>query len=268
MDIKFRVIEKVTQSTTFCNLKDDFKQLLPLISQKSEIINLQPYGKIRCGQVITNDSLIYFVSNSKDYINSSSKFKNDLSYLTSLIESFLKDICQQQVEFQKQRTQRLSHNIRSINANCLTSFFSFFPQEELSKKDNKLQNKIDKISRENHLDIPNLLLKLHKNHLAIKTEFEVFEKLYTQNPFLSKKRHKVHRVLMNVFYRFFNDFQEKRVIVNIYPSESKSTFDYDTIHVAFFHLFENAYKYSKPNSTIDVSITENGPLTIITYSME
>ncbi len=26
MDIKFRVIEKVTQSTTFCNLKDDFKQ--------------------------------------------------------------------------------------------------------------------------------------------------------------------------------------------------------------------------------------------------
>lgn len=73
---------------------------------------------------------------------------------------------------------------------------------------------------------------------------------------------------MNVFYPFFNDFQEKRVIVNIYPSESKSTFDYDTIHVAFFHLFENAYKYSKPNSTIDVSITENGPLTIITYSME
>lgn len=58
MDIKFRVIEKVTQSTTFCNLKDDFKQLLPLISQKSEIINLQPYGKIRCGQVITNDRRI------------------------------------------------------------------------------------------------------------------------------------------------------------------------------------------------------------------
>ncbi|ENV48725.1 hypothetical protein P255_00237 [Acinetobacter brisouii CIP 110357] len=268
MELKFRVIDKITQETTFCNLKEEFKFLLPRISLPSEIINSGNLGKIRCGLVDTEKNKIFFISNSKDYIQSSSRFKSDVLHLTSLIDNFLTHICQQQIDFQLQKTQRLSHNIRSINANCLTSFFSFFPQEELSSKDNKIQTKIEKITKENHLDIPNLLLKLHKNHLAIKTEFEVFEKLYTKNPFLSKKKHKIHRVLMNVYYPFFSDFQEKGVLVNIYPSELKSIFDYDTLHVAFFHLFENAYKYSKPNSSINIMISEDLSSTLITFNME
>lgn len=268
MDITFRVVETDTQSTTFCNLKNDFKQLLPQISQGSEIIHLQPYGKIRCGKITTENNLIYFITDSKDYINSSSKFKSDLVYITNLINSFLKDIYQQQIDYQLQRTQRLSHNIRSMNANCITSFFSCFPQEELSRKDSKIQIKIDKIIKEQDLDIPSLLLKLHKNHLAIKTEFEVFEKLYTKNPFLSKKRHKVHRVLMNVFYPFFSDFQEKEVNVNIFASELRSYFDYDTFHVAFFHLFENAYKYSKPKTNLEILIENSNDSVTIIFNMQ
>ena len=268
MDITFRVVEKETQSTTFCNLKNEFKQLLPQISQPSEIINLPQYGKVRCGIMKTENSLVYFASDAKDYINSSSKFKNDLMHLIALINSFLKDVCQQQIDYQLQRTQRLSHNIRSMNANCITSFFSFFPQEELSRRDNKIQTKIDKIIKDQNLNIPNLLLKLHKNHLAIKTEFEVFEKLYSKNPFLSRKRHKIHRVLMNVFYPFFSDFQEKEVNVNISSSELRCYFDYDTFHVAFFHLFENAYKYSKPNSNLDILIDESKDSVIIIFNMQ
>ena len=152
MDITFRVVEKETQSTTFCNLKNEFKQLLPQISQPSEIINLPQYGKVRCGIMKTENSLVYFASDAKDYINSSSKFKNDLMHLTALINSFLKDVCQQQIDYQLQRTQRLSHNIRSMNANCITSFFSFFPQEELSRRDNKIQTKIDKIIKDQNLN--------------------------------------------------------------------------------------------------------------------
>lgn len=268
MDIKFRIVDKNTQATTFCNLDEEFKSLLPEIKKNSEILNTNKLGKVRCGINNTAESIIFFVTNSKDYIYSSSKFKNDILHLTNLISSFLKDICQQQIDFQLQKTQRLSHNIRSINANCITSFFSYFPQEELSKKDHKIQTKIQKITQESELDIPNLLLKLHKNHLAIKTEFEVFEKLYTKNPFLSKKRHKIHRVLMNVFYPFFSDFQEKQVFVNILQSEIRSSFDYDTVHVAFFHIFENAYKYSKPKSQLEVNIVENSELVIINFTME
>ena len=268
MDIKFRVVDKTTQATTFCNLELEFKNILPEITKPSEVLNIPNYGKVRCGVNHTLESIIFFVSNSKDYILSSSKFKNDNLHLTSLINTFLKDVCQQQIEFQLQKTQRLSHNIRSINANCITSFFSYFPQEELSKKDHKIQTKIQKISDQNNLDIPNLLLKLHKNHLAIKTEFEVFEKLYTKNPFLNKKRHKIHRVLMNVFYPFFSDFQEKEVFVNILQTEIRSSFDYDTIHVAFFHLFENAYKYSKPRTQLEIDITENDDFVSINFSME
>lgn len=268
MEIKFRIVDKATQATTFCNLDEEFKSLLPEITKPSEILNSTKFGKVRCGINNTSESIIFFTTSSKDYIQSSSKFKSDILHLTTLINSFLRDICQQQIDFQLQKTQRLSHNIRSINANCITSFFSYFPQEELSKKDHKIQTKIQKIAEEGQLDIPNLLLKLHKNHLAIKTEFEVFEKLYTKNPFLSKKRHKVHRVLMNVFYPFFSDFQEKEVFVNILQSEIKSSFDYDTIHVAFFHLFENAYKYSKPKSLLEVDITENHDSIIINFTME
>jgi len=263
----FRVISNETQAITFCNLKDEYKPLITQITSNSEVINLNS-TRFRCGTCSTSKHKIYFITESKDYISSSSKFKKEISYLTDLIDNFLYKICNEQVEFQFKRTQRLSHNIRSINGNCITSFFSYFPQEELSKKDNKLQSKIQKFIDEQNLDIPNLLLKLHKNHLAVKTEFEVFEKLYDKNPFLSKRKHKVHRVLMNVYYPFFSDFQEKGVIVNIHSSEIKCLFDYDTLHVAFFHLFENAHKYSKNNSVINVSITEDNHFKTISFEME
>lgn len=263
----FRVTDSKTQAITFCNLKDDFKSLIPSITSGSAILTTNN-AKVRCGIHSTERNKIYFITDFKDYVSSSSKFKKEVNYLVNLIDCFLNKICDEQVEYQFKRTQRLSHNIRSINGNCITSFFSYFPQEELSKRDNKIQSKIQKFIDEKQLDIPNLLLKLHKNHLAVKTEFEVFEKLYDKNPFLSKKRHKVHRVLMNVYYPFFSDFQDKRVSVDIKPSEIKCVFDYDTLHVAFFHIFENAHKYSKNNTTIDISISEEENSKKITFEME
>lgn len=268
MEIMFRVIEKKTNAISFCNLDHDLKPLVLNIVEKSEILMDAEGKKSRCGLYSTTNNNIYFISNFKDYISSSSKFRKEVTYLIALIENFLTKICDQQIEFQFKRTQRLSHNIRSINGNCITSFFSYFPQEELSKKDNKVQAKIGKLISENQLDIPNFLLKLHKNHLAVKTEFEVFEKLYDKNPYLNKKRHKVHRVLMNLYYPFFSDFQEKNVTVNIVSSEVKCVFDYDTLHVAFFHIFENAHKYSKNNSVIEVLISESTEFKTITFSME
>jgi len=267
MEVMFRIINSKAQAVTFCNLTDNLKPLLPKISNSSEILTVNN-KKCRCGIYMTDNNKIYFISDSKDYISSSSKFKKEVQYLINLIDNFLTKICDEQVEFQFKRTQRLSHNIRSINGNCITSFFSYFPQEELSKKDNKIQSKIQRFIDEQNLDIPNLLLKLHKNHLAVKTEFEVFEKLYDKNPFLSKKRHKVHRVLMNVYYPFFSDFQDKGVNIDIKPSEIKSVFDYDTLHVAFFHIFENTHKYSKNNSTVDISISEENNFKVITFEME
>lgn len=248
--IQFRIYQRTSNIVDFCNIQDEYTSYIHLINKRSEIIKTKN-NVIRAGVILTADHNIYIISDDEDHIKSSSKFQNESYFLTHLPEQ-LKNIKDQQQKFQAERIQRLAHNIRSLNAKCLQSFYSVFSQEAISNTENAIMDiLIQKISIEKY-SIPNLLLKLHKNHLAVKTEFQVFENLYTEKPLLNKKRHKIHRVIMNVYYPFFSDFQEKNIKVNIHRSDEKAHFDYDAMHVAFFHILENAHKYTRPDSHLNI----------------
>lgn len=98
------------------------------------------------------------------------------------------------------------------------------------------------------------LLKIAKNNAAMKVEFSVFRKLFDSNPDLRIWPHNVHKVLMNVFYLFFPDFTDKEVKVVVGDSIDTACFDYESLHVALYHLIENAAKYIKPKTELSVSI--------------
>jgi signal transduction histidine kinase len=113
------------------------------------------------------------------------------------------------------------------------------------------------------------LLKIAKNNAAMKVEFSVFKKLFDSNPDLQKREHNVHKVLMNVFYLFFPDFTDKNVKVIVGDNYNKYTafFDYESLHVALYHIVENAAKYIRPNTTLTVSINNHIGLSEIIMDM-
>ena len=55
---------------------------------------------------------------------------------------------------------------------------------------------------------------------------------------------------------FFVDFSDKDVYVNVGECRSSVHCDYETLQVALYHLIENASKYVKPKSTIDILFNE------------
>lgn len=264
-DLNFRIYYKNLESLEFCNIADQYVPHLHLISKRSEVLKLNGEST-RAGLISANDHTIIVLSSNIDHLKSSSKFQNETEFLKFLPQQ-LESIKKQQKAFQTERIQRLAHNIRSINAKCLQSFYSVFSQEAISLTENAIVGEINKKLSNDRYEIPKLLLRLHKNHLAVKTEFQAFENLYTEKPNLNKKRHKIHRVLMNVFYPFFSDFQEKNIKVNIHRSEEKANFDYDSIGVAFFHLFENAHKYTKPDSHLNIYIHTDDSQQKIVFQM-
>lgn len=145
----FRIYTKNNDSLEFCNLEVSDIPHLHLITKRSEIINI---GKrsMRAGVIHSGNHIIYIISKNQNHLKSSSKFQNETDHLQYLPEQ-LESIKTQQKAFQTERIQRLAHNIRSINAKCLQSFYSVFSQEAISYNETAIVDVMNK----KMLDNPN-----------------------------------------------------------------------------------------------------------------
>ena len=73
---------------------------------------------------------------------------------------------------------------------------------------------------------------------------------------------------MNVLHTFFVDFEENDVQVHIGENYSRVLVDYESIHVAFYHILENASKYIKQFSTFSIKFSENPNNLTIAFLMD
>jgi signal transduction histidine kinase len=225
--------------------------LLPNISAESQILR---NGKIRAGCITNSNGRIYAFSNDSDYIKSSQKFKNTAKCILESIK-YIDEIAAEQREINNKNTTRLIHNLTSLNAHNIQEIYSLIPQEEISGRMDDHIEYAKKIIERSPYEASKVFLKIAKNNAAMKTEFSVFKKLFNARPELRPSIHTVHKVLMNVLYLFFPDFTDKTVEVIVNKSEASAFFDYESMHVALYHMIDNAAKYTKPNSKLNISIT-------------
>lgn len=261
ISLRYRIVNPEGR-IAFCSLSEAEKKLLPSITSSSVVKN-----GVRAGMIEKSGYQIYGFTTSKDLIFSSQRFKAHLL----IIADCAADIDASITAFKdnvNSSTRRLLHNLTSLNAHNMQEIYSLFPQELLSKKTSGQILIVENIIKQDIREAALAFLRIDKNNAAMKTEFSVFNKLFEINPKLQKKTHNVHKVLMNVFYLFFNDFTDKDVHVVIDAvGEQTAYFDYESIHVAFFHLIENAVKYVKPNTELKVNIRQEDNNCIITFKM-
>ena len=112
------------------------------------------------------------------------------------------------------------------------------------------------------------MLRIAKNNAAVKAEFSVFNKIFDSNPRLERKNHNIHKVLMNILYLFFPDFTDKHVLVGVScPENTIAYFDYESIHVALYHLVENSVKYVKPYTGLSIEIFRDNDKVTLEFDM-
>lgn len=261
----------------FYSLYDsDDKLIISTISQDdlrtlSQIMELSTMVKIGCTKykylkTKYDKGTCIAITTNADYLKSRKTYQK---YLSSLIESIpvIRELIKQATDELNASTHRLIHNLTSINAHNIQEIYSEFPQDLISGSGKKSINSISKIIESKPRQISSMILRLAKNNVAMKAEFSVFKRIYDRNVEVDMSYHKVHRVLMNILYTFFPDFTEKRVDVHVHDSKEMAYLDYETVHVALYHLLDNAAKYTKMNTDLDVNISLVEDKVLVSFSM-
>lgn len=197
-------------------------------------------------------------------------FKDKLSVFQYCIPSLIK-LREESVASIKNaehdKYSRIVHNLKTLNAQSLLNQYNFISQEVFANNHANLLEVVESEVVARPKDAAIAILQQSKNNEHMKTEFASHEKLSIDNPVLYKNTHVVYKVILNVYHSFAMDFYKKYVKFQIADAEIRATFDYDTVRVAFYHIFSNAIKYVSDHSTVVVNIVELADFVKIEFKM-
>jgi len=253
MDIRYRITDP-DGNIIFCNLHEKEKEKITRINSRSQKIEA---ANLRAGMASNQHGTVVAFSSDKSYVKSSSKFSTALNVILDSTK-MINEVIKEAHTSINRSTSRLIHNLTSLNAHNIQEIYSLVPQENVSQKISGQLSYVKNIVKDKPKETALLLLSIAKNNAAMKAEFSVFRKLFDNNPNLQIREHNVHKVLMNIFYLFFPDFTDKKVTVDFGDDKNKylACFDYESFHVAIYHIIENAAKYIKPKTSLNVEIKD------------
>ena len=241
------------------NLTPDCKSCYNLCNTIGNVINECPiYGGIRRQGKINNTKSTTFLC--CDTTKTTKLFREKLealsyAYLDLVITK--NEIEEKTRKIEQQKVNRLVHNLSSINAHNIQEIYDIVPQDILSSN---WKNQLEYIEKEIKLHPKKtalMFIRLAKNSIHMKSEFSIYRKLDRDEiASLEFKTYPIRIVFLNVLHTFFADFNVNGIYVNVNDYFGRVKIDYETIQVALYHLIENATKYVKHYSEIEISFEE------------
>jgi len=194
----------------------------------------------------------YLYSYDKKLTNRIFKFYLDaFSILAIHLE---KDLIVQKSK-ESQKTRRLKHNLITHSSNILLELYKLFPQDYFRNGNNHLDN-IKNIIEKDISKAAYTYLKILKNSNLMKAEFDVYEMLENENPYMDFSKHPIHKVLLLTLNPFWLDLVERNIVIDIDQYHGTVTIDYKSVSVILSHIFDNMSKYIMPHSTLHILFKE------------
>lgn len=158
---------------------------------------------------------------------------------------------------EQKKVNRLVHNLSSIVGHNIQEIYDIVPQDVLALNWKNQLDYIEKEIKSNPKKAAMMFLRLAKNSIHMKSEFSIYRKLdREEGASLELRTFPLRTVLLNVLHTFFVDFSDNSVYVNVNDFYGRVRIDYETIQVAIYHLIENATKYVRHHSNIEISFEE------------
>jgi len=159
---------------------------------------------------------------------------------------------------EQQKVNRLVHNLTSINAHNIQEIYNLIPQDILSSNWKTQLEFIEKELVRNSKNAALMFLRVAKHNIHMKSEFSIYRKLDRNDSVaLDFKYYQYKTTLLNVLHTFFSDFSNNGVYIKVNDFFGKVKIDYETVQVALYHFIENATKYTKPNTTVEIDFIED-----------
>lgn len=223
------------------------------------------YGnRRRFGKRVTNSSICFLCC---DKTKTTKLFRDKLEALSYSYGDLIIPIKEIRKEEQK-KVNRLVHNLTSINAHNIQEIYDLVPQDVLAKN---WRNQLEYIKEEITNDPKKaalMFLRIAKHNVHMKSEFSIYRKIERDDSIeLDIREHSIRSVILNVLHTFFSDFTKRNIYVEVLDFYHKIKIDYETIQVAFYHLIDNAAKYTIHSSKIIISANETDKMIEICFSM-
>lgn len=215
------------------------------------------------GSLKQDNGSVFICSEQPDDLKSNRTFKNKISAYASTIDYL--SLVRANIKASENKTaNRIIHNLVTKHALGVQELYGFVPQDIL-RKNIKSQFKIIRDEIKHDIDATTrLILAMLKNHDAMRAEFVIFEYLQSDDALVSFEPHSIHKVLLNVLHPLYSDFNAKGVYVDVQNIQLDISLHYDTFRVALYLICENAIKYTKKNTILNVNFEINdGELCII-----
>ncbi|MFS2519761.1 hypothetical protein [Bacteroides xylanisolvens] len=238
--------------------------------------NHNGYAQINCPKDLTNKRIGYISNNNgqlyacSDHSKTTKNFKDSINVYSSYIydlQIVKRQVVEEVSKNELQRVRRVVHNLRSINAHCIQELYNFIPQERFTHNINSTIDIVKDAIKKNNKDAALTFLRIAKFNGSMKAEFSVYEKLLKDNPVLTPRSYKLRDVIMIVLHMFFGDFSSVSVRVVVDEYYEKVLIDFESMQVAFYHIIENAAKYIKPHTEMNVKFSIQNEYHIVEFEM-
>jgi hypothetical protein len=242
------------------NLKHECQICLRNCNSIGGIIDVCPIygGQRRQGKVENNKSKTFLCC---DTTKTTKLFREKLEALSYAYPDLVipkLEIEEKTKQAEQKKVNRLVHNLSSIVGHNIQEIYDIVPQDVLALNWKNQLDFIEKEIKTNPKKAAMMFLRLAKNSIHMKSEFSIYRKLDREEEGnLELRTFPLRTVLLNVLHTFFVDFSNTSVYVNVNDFYGKVKIDYETIQVAIYHLIENATKYVRHNSNIEISFEEN-----------
>lgn len=172
-----------------------------------------------------------------------------------LANNMQKLVCEQE-NMTKKELQRLQHNVNSYNATIKDQLTSLISLDEMQADFMKVVNFCaDKVKTEPK-QAAITILKSYKQSVLIDAEMMAYDYMSGDNSHINADSHNIHKVIKLSLQPYYLDFLERGITIQLGNTLEKVIIDYPTISVVFGHLWNNAVKYAKRNSTIVINFNE------------
>lgn len=218
---------------------------------------------LRHGCFKTKNGIIYLASYD---VQTNKIFKRYFEACDFFLPSLAESVTLQKTKT-KQNFRRFKHNLVSHHTIMLQELESAFP---ISNSEKGIHNQLDfvqDILKNEPKETALSILKIIKSVNLMKSEFDVYDMLSSENPSLEFFQHYPHKLILLVLNPFWLELIEKRVKINVLECKEEITVDYKSIAVVFTHLFENASKYIARDSAFTVSFKNKGEMIEIIFEM-
>lgn len=198
---------------------------------------------------------IRLIGDKKDDSLSTSRISTRTAKVYSNLIPFLQEVQMTQ----KTEYAIFSHNLITTHSRLQDEIESIIPEEKLAHALNyKDQISIikDKLEKET-LSTSESIFEIAKRIIDLEAQITGF-KILSGSIKPDIWRQNLKKVLLNILYPYYNDFKKNEIEIRVWIDEQLAAdnlvmLDYKVFNIAMYHFLNNAVKYAKPNSYIDIN---------------